>query len=908
MSRITRSLPASSLTLGLAFSCLVIAPAHAQPEAPVLDTELLNERTEWSYLDDGTAPAHDLDTFSDWAKPGFDDSDWKTGRSSFGTRQSADTVLQQHEPDTDENLAAYFFRTEFTVDAASLHHSVDVTGSLTLSDAAIVYINGQRVDAFNADQLELPTEGDAPNMAHSGSVLDAPLEAELQFDGQLLNEGENTIAVQVHQAAADGAGAFFSMESLNLNIEPGNADEPDTSDATDESAPATDPAPAQDSATSDQNAILLQMGADPSERRLSWLTDSGVDEWVQLAAGEYATMPDIAQTFAAIQQANSAHRGQQYVHATLTDLTPGTYSYRVGSDEGGWSDLEHFRVYPNDVNHTFTFMGDAQLGSSRNLERDAAGWQAALDASDELFPASQFMLSAGDQVETYTGNPDEYLAYIAPQQMRTQPSAATLGNHDINLLGTRPQALYGQHFNQPNMADYDTTGGTYWFKYNDVLHLNISTEYRNWGDHRAFLESIIEEHGADAHWTMLTFHRPLYSVANHSTSGTTNAIRNGLGPIVNELDIDLVLTGHDHSYSRSFLIDAQGQQVDPATSEVVVDAAGEVIDAPEPTEDLNLGYAGRESSPRLDDGTHIRLTPEQDETLFVTASSSSGSKFYDMRRANEYRDGFQPRFRDQQYEQNITGVEVEQCTITTNTVELDGTVVDKVELLRDHTAPVITASDTTVEQGEAFDPFAEVEVSDDCAVLTAEDLEVAGEVDTDQPGEYSLTYRTADDAGNDIEIERVVTVVETTESDQDAETPGPEDDQEQTPAPSPDPEADDDLGSEPDTSGNADLDEETPGSENEERPGSGGNTDLDDVTPGTGNESDETLPSVQTPDPENSGGRLSGNETERVADTTGSSGFLANTGASIIAAVTIGVAAIGSGIALFMSRRKRQSS
>ncbi len=751
MTRISRWLPASTLTVGLAASSLVfLAPAQADLEVDAEPETLLDADTTWRYLDDGTDPSNGLPARTDWTAPEFDDSDWSEAAGSFGALRGEltelsggylpDNLLNQYYEDTSDNIEAFFFRSEFTVDTEEIDDEAVITGAVRYDDAAIVYINGERVDGFHDDSLPFTEEGDDRNMVYGGSNSSAPRQGEFVIDEELLEDGENTIAVQLHQGRAGSSDIYFGLEHLSLEII-----EPEG-----------------------QTAQLLQIGADPSERRLSWLTDSGVEESVQLAAGAHTTMPDSASTVATTEQADSAHTGKQYVHATLSDLTPGTYSYRVGSDEGGWSDIEQFQVYANDVDHTFTFIGDAQIGSSGNIERDGAGWQAALDANDALFPESQFILSAGDQVESYSGNAAEYLAFIAPQQMRTQAIAATLGNHDFNR--STPQDFYGQHYNQPNMADYDHTEGSYWFINNDVLHLNISTENHDWDGHRQFLESTIAEHGDDAQWTMLTFHRPLYSVANHSTSGTTNAIRDGLGPIINDLDIDVVLTGHDHSYSRSFLIDSEGHQVDPATSEVIVNAEGEVIDAPEATEGLNLGYEGRESSPRLEEDTHVRVTPEEGSTLFVTANSSSGSKYYNLKDVSEYRDGFQPRFRDQQREQNITGVEIDQCTVTTNTVELDGTVVDKVELLRDHTAPEITVSGgNTVEVGGEFDPLADLELTDDCATLTPDDVEIDGEVDTAQAGEYTLTYRIADDAGNETEIERGITVVEAEDQD---DTPG----------------------------------------------------------------------------------------------------------------------------------------
>lgn len=515
-------------------------------------------------------------------------------------------------------------------------------------------------------------------------------------------------------------------------------------------------------ATTDTNqtAILLGIGAEPSERRISWLTETEVEETVQLAPGDHTTMPADAVVIQTSERGQSADPDRDYAHATLTDLSAGTYSYRVGSDAGGWSDINEFEVYPQDIEHTFTFVTDPQLGASGSVEQDGEGWQRALDANDRLFPDSQFLLSGGDQVDTYSGNLNEYRAYLGPEQVRTYAFAHTLGNHDYDR--SAQQELFIQHFNRSNLAAYDPTGGSYWFIYNDVLHLNISTEHHNWDDHRTFLETTIAEHGDDAHWTMLTFHQSLYGAADHSTGDTINEIRDGLAPIINDLDIDLVLTGHDHAYSRSFLIDAEGNQVDPTTSEVIVDADGQIVARPKAFEgdDVNLSYEGRDSSPRLEDGAHVRLTPHEGETLFITANSASGSKHYDLRDVSEYREGFQPRFRDQQHEQNITGVEVDQCSLTTSTVELDGTVVDKVELLRDRNAPEIIAANSTIAVGSDFDPLAGVEVTDDCATLSTEAVDVEGQVDTANAGEYTLTYRVSDDAGNETAVERIIAVTE----------------------------------------------------------------------------------------------------------------------------------------------------
>ncbi|WP_051297849.1 immunoglobulin-like domain-containing protein [Brevibacterium album] len=473
-------------------------------------------------------------------------------------------------------------------------------------------------------------------------------------------------------------------------------------------------------------SLLLGVGANASERSLSWFTDGEADEVVQIAAGEHDAMPAGARTVESFARGGSAEGTSDYVHATVTGLEPETaYSYRVGSEESGWSEVQRFRTHDEELEHSFTFVGDPQIGSSGDIAADGAGWQSALDAADGFFPDSHFVLSAGDQVNAYAGDPEEYRAYLAPEQLRTQAFAQTLGNHDYSR--SAPQPLFGQHFVLPNQWEGDPTGGTYWFEQNGVLHLNISTENRDYESHRQFLTQVIEERGDEAMWTILTFHRSIYSSgATHSQSGTTRAIREGLAPLISELDIDMVLAGHDHSYTRSHLMN--GTEV----------ASEETVTAPE---------------------GHDQLFPGEDEVLYITANSSSGSKYYPL--APEELTPW-AAVRDQQNAITVANVVVTECSLTTTTKKVDGgEEVDRVELVRDRIAPEITTpGDASVEVGGEFDPLDGVEVSDSCGEVALEDVRVSGSVDTAVPGEYALSYSVEDSAGNTGTAERTVTVAE----------------------------------------------------------------------------------------------------------------------------------------------------
>src|SRR5699024_6474928 len=133
-------------------------------------------------------------------------------------------------------------------------------------DAAIVYVNGERVDGFHDQGLSFTEEGEDRNMVYGGSNRTTPLQGEFIVPNDVVEAGENTIAVQVHQGRATSSDIYFGLESMEL----------------DEIVPTDD----------GQSSILLGLGADPTERRLSWFTDSGEPEAVQLAEGAHETMPD----------------------------------------------------------------------------------------------------------------------------------------------------------------------------------------------------------------------------------------------------------------------------------------------------------------------------------------------------------------------------------------------------------------------------------------------------------------------------------------------------------------------------------------------------------------------------------------------------------------------------------------
>src|SRR5699024_12240124 len=59
----------------------------------------------------------------------------------------------------------------------------------------------------------------------------------------------------------------------------------------------------------------------------------------------------------------------------------------------------------------------------------------------------------------------------------------------------------------------------------------------------------------------------------------------------------------------------------------------------------------------------VIVTSEAGDTLFLTVSSSSGSKCYHLADASSYREGVEPRFRHHRYRENINSVDIHHCYI-----------------------------------------------------------------------------------------------------------------------------------------------------------------------------------------------------------------------------------------------------
>jgi hypothetical protein len=367
------------------------------------------------------------------------------------------------------------------------------------------------------------------------------------------------------------------------------------------------PATAAD-APVDLTGIILGVGADESQRIVTWYTSADTAQVVQVAPSSAVvgdTFPAGASTFSALGAANIASSGGYNRHATITGLSENTqYSYRVGA-EGSWSPVYGFSTQSFDGDYDFLFYGDPQIGSSGDEVKDGAGWLDTLNVSLAANPDAELLVSGGDQVEV-ANTESQWTQFLAPDKLRQYPWVATIGNHDVG------GKAYEQHLYTPN-TDFSSayyangnpsgaqSGGDYWFIYKDVLFIDLNsnsytTSSGGGGDaaHIQYVTDVIDAYGAQAKYTVLVYHHAIYSPADHAKDADNKVRRVDFPTVFSNLGVDLVLQGHDHSYSRSYEI-------------------------------KNSAKANADEQPGAAD-----VYPGPGGVIYVTANSASGSKYYDL--------------------------------------------------------------------------------------------------------------------------------------------------------------------------------------------------------------------------------------------------------------------------------------
>lgn len=363
----------------------------------------------------------------------------------------------------------------------------------------------------------------------------------------------------------------------------------------------------------DSSRIILTPGKTAKDLGFAWYSQKKGEPAVKI--GKKEDLSDAQEFKGTATEINRSNQKNTYkasnkvtVEGLFEENTTYYYSYTDDVKNPNWSEVQSYTTKKT-TNFQTILVGDPQIGASGsqgqgtaddiNIAVDTFNWNKTLEQAKITAPNASFILSAGDQID-YAGTDSsdgknvresEYAGFTYPALLRMLPLATTIGNHESK--GTD----YKYHYNNPNSEDglgSTNSGSDYYFSYGNVLFISLNSNNRNTVEHRELLKKAVESN-PDVKWKVVMFHHDIYGSGQpHSDTDGAN-LRALFAPLMDEFGIDMCLTGHDHSYARSYLM-----------------ADGTAI--------------------QYDDS--VAINPEG--TLYIAAGSASGSKFYKLATTKQY--------------------------------------------------------------------------------------------------------------------------------------------------------------------------------------------------------------------------------------------------------------------------------
>ena len=594
------------------------------------DTVSFNDN--WTYFEDGvdpsSTPGSNMWAFGQYNK----DAAAKTEQAPFGAKDDQEytkggfttkTLLKHHMTDG-KTVPTYFFVKKFNVKDVMSLKDKSIKFDLAYDDAVIIYLNRQVIYKANV-----------PDAGYSQSVeygckekVGKPVKAEVSIpfsdlQGKLTS-GVNYLAVELHQYSYKSSDIYFDLQNFRFEDETEVKDEFYTP--------------------------VMTIGSDESERNFTWYN--------KVVASGYLEVKNLSDTqdvqlikCEAHQDNNKA--GFASYQAKITGLKADTeYEYTYWNGENGEkSEPVRFKTAKEGA-FSFFLVGDPQIGASHDgLSTDTDRWDKTLNILKERMNDDSknfaFLLSAGDQINNYSFNEEEYQSFIERSALKGMTLAPVIGNHD-GEGGAR--SGYFEHFALPDLNEKDRAD--YAYVYNNTLFISLdSTNGWNAARHNDFVKKTVEKYEGKVDWKVLTFHHAIYSVASHAVDKDIINRRQYIPQLVKDNGIDAVLMGHDHVYVRSHIMDG---------AEALVKWENDV-EGDAPNEYINPKGA-----------------------LYITANSGSGSKFYEIQSKKFDYAAVQNQERVPNYSEiSVTDNTFKVVTYRTS----DNSVVDEVTLKKEKENP-----------------------------------------------------------------------------------------------------------------------------------------------------------------------------------------------------------------------------
>lgn len=491
---------------------------------PFTQTAIIRNTDTWKYLDNDTDPG------STWKNVGFNDASWASGVGEFGYGEGDETTIINYGANAANKYITTYFRKTFTIS------SFDDLYRLRMhrDDGIVIYINGLEVFRDNFKTYEVISKSTlASNAEDDGNVWD-----ELFLKSSDFVSGQNTIAIEIHQAAANSSDLSFFFELVGMKA----------------------------TSTIISRGPYLQK-ATPTSMNILWYTSPA-----SIGLVRYGTDPTNLAVASPLTGSLTAH------NVSLTGLLPNTkYYYSI---ETNTAVLE--RTSDN------YFVTPPTIGTEKKTRIWAMGCFGSGKLPQRMVQERfleynrntyiDFSLQMGDLAYPNASEQDFQSNYFQPYQyyrtMKQAPIYPSLGNHEYGMVSYNYNNLTGlTYYNVFDLFTNAEAGGVastteryYSFNYGNIHVVSIDPygkEVNNlhvWENGSAQRQWLVSDLAANTQkWTIIMVHTPPYSKGKHDSDDNIaepemNGVRTNLVPLFDQYNVDLVLAAHSHDYERSRLI------------------------------------------------------------------------------------------------------------------------------------------------------------------------------------------------------------------------------------------------------------------------------------------------------------------------------------------------------------------
>jgi acid phosphatase type 7 len=489
-------------------------------------TTIFNYGATWSYSAAASVPANDVENDT-WIETDYNDGAWSSGAAQFHVGESGSTDLV-----TLRN--AFYFRKVVNITGLTSYVTFDL--NIIRDDGVVVYVNGIEAGRNNmpAGSVVFSTNATAGIGNGSEATVNTISIASCYF-----TEGNNTVAVEVHQASTTGSDMRFDMSLVGQ------------------------PVPASVTLS---RGPYLQMG-NQTEITVRFRTSASCFGKVDVGPsnGSYTTA-SVTETCPTTEH-----------EVRITGLSADTkYFYRIGTSNQtlqGASD-NYFRTLPASTpgrKLRFIAFGDCGRNSSTYQDNTLTQYQSFLtnrgmEAPDAWLLLGDNAYNAGTDAE-YTSN---FFGTYGTNILKNHKLYPAPGNHDYANSTTNQDnhtlVPYYDIFTLPENGEIGgvASGKEEFYSY-DIgnVHFLALDAYGEESNMRLY-----DTTGAQAVWvksdldantkkfTIAYWHHPPYTMGSHNSDseGDLVAMRDRFTRIMERYGVDLIINGHSHDYERSYLI------------------------------------------------------------------------------------------------------------------------------------------------------------------------------------------------------------------------------------------------------------------------------------------------------------------------------------------------------------------